>query len=152
MPRILGAFPSALIAAAGGMSANAFDRQLRELGMGARRSEVLQLYKIAVGIIARSPEEPFRDITQVPTGEHMLPYPTWHATGVRQVVTLTYRDRTTGHIQQTFWSTVSPNGITRETALATAIDAYSEHAESYDQDLIGAVHTSNYLLTPFASA
>lgn len=152
MPRILGAFPAALNAASEGISANAFYRRLQELGIGARRSEVLSLYKIAAGIIARSPEEPFRDVTQVPTGEHLLPFPTRHATGVRQVVTLTYRDRTTGHIQQTFWSTVSQNGITRETALATAIDAYSEHAESYDQDLIGAVHTSAYALTPFEGA
>lgn len=152
MPRILGAFPAALNAASEGMSANAFYRSLQDLGVGARRSEVLQLYKIAVGIVARNPEEPFRDITQAPAGHETVPFPTRHATGVRQVVTLTYRDRTTGHIQQTFWSTVSPNGITRETAMATAIDAYSEHAEAYDQDLIGAVHTSSYILTPFAGA
>lgn len=152
MPRILGAFPAALNAAAEGMSANEFDRRLRELGMGARRSEVLALYKIAVNIVIQSPNEPFRDVREVPTGEHLIPAPTKRATGIRQVVTLAYRDRTTGHISQTYWSAVSQNGITRERALATAIDAYSEHAVSYDQDLIGAVHTSAYALTPFEGA
>jgi hypothetical protein len=152
MPRILGAFPASLNAAREGMSANAFYRELQALGIGARRSEVLALFKIAKGIVAKSPEEPFRDIRSAPSPHDTLPYPTRRATGIRQVVTLTYRDRTTGHISQTFWSTVSPNGITRETALATAIDSYSEHAESYDQDIIGAVHTSAYQLTPFADA
>lgn len=152
MPRILGAFPAALNAARDGMSANAFARSLQELGMGARRSEVLSLFKIAKGIVAKAPEEPFRNIRNAPSPNERITFPSKRATGVRQVVTLTYRDRTTGHIQQTFWSTVSPNGITRETAMATSIDAYSEHAESYDQDLIGAVHTSSYQLTPFADA
>lgn len=148
MARVLGLFPSALVAARGGMSANAYYRELQSLGTGARRSEVLNLYRIAKGIVTRSPDEPFRDITQVPSGADIVPWPSKKATGVRQTVTLLYRDRTTGHINQTYWSTVTPNGITREEALATATDAYSEHAENYDQDLIGAVHTSSAMLTP----
>lgn len=148
MARILGLFPSALVAARGGMSANAYYRELRDLGIAARRSEVLDLYKIALSITTRSPDEPFRNIDQVPQEDHMSVWPTKKGTGVAQTVTLTYRDRTTGKIQQTWWRTVTPNGMTREEALATAIDAYSEHAESYDQDLIGAVHTSSYRLVP----
>lgn len=148
MARILGLFPSALKAASEGMSATAYYNELRSLGEAARKSEVFSLFKIARGIITSSADEPFRDPTLVPTGYEMAPWPTKNATGVRQNVTLTYRDRTTGQIKQTYWSTVTENGITRETAVATAIDAYSEHAESYDQDLIGAVHTSAYSLQP----
>lgn len=149
MARILGLFPAALIAAKGGMSANAFYRELQSEGIAARRSEVLQLYKIAKTITTASPEEIFRDIGHSPSQSELAVWPSKKATGVMQTVTLTYRDRTTGQIKQTWWRTVTENGLTRETAIATAIDAYSEHAESYEQDLIGAVHTSSYRLVPF---
>lgn len=149
MPAILGALGAALNAAREGMSANAFDRELRSLGMGARRSEVLNLYRIANAIVSKNPEEPFRDITQAPNAEHMSPWPTKRAEGVQQVVTLIYRDRITGKILPTYYRVSSPEGIIRETAMATAINAYAEHAEAYNQDLVGAVHTSSYRLTPF---
>lgn len=148
MARVLGLFPSALVAARGGMSANTYYRELRTLGLAARRSEVLQLFKIAKGITTKSPEEPFRDPYAVPADTELSTWPSKKSTGIAQTVTLTYRDKTTGHISQTWWRTVTPNGITREEAMATAIDAYSEHAESYDQELIGAVHTSAYRMTP----
>lgn len=148
MARILGLFPSSLIAARGGMSANAYYRELRSLGIAARRSEVLNLYKISRGIVARTPDEPFRNISQAPSGSEVQPWPSKKATGIAQNVTLVYRDRVTGEIKQTYWRTVTDNGITREEALATAIDAYSDHAEQYGQELIGAVHTSAYRLTP----
>jgi hypothetical protein len=146
--RILGLFPSSLVAARGGMSANAYYKELRQLGIAARRSEVLQLFKISKSIVAGSPDEPFRNIYEVPSGSDLLTWPSRKSTGVAQTVSLTYRDMTTGQINQTWWRTVTPNGITREEALATAIDAYSEHAESYNQELIGAVHTSAYQMTP----
>lgn len=148
MARILGLFPSALIAARGGLSANAYYNELRDLGIAARRSEVLSLFKIAKSITTGSPDEPFRNIYDVPTSDELTTWPSKKSEGVAQTVTLTYRDMTTGQIQQTWWRTVTPNGITREEALATAIDAYSEHAESYNQEIIGAVHTSSYRMTP----
>lgn len=151
MARILGAFPAALIAAKAGMSANAFVRELAQSGYGARRSEVLALYKTARGIVARTAEEPFRPLNSVPSASEIGTWPTRGATGIAQTVTLTYRDRTTGTIKQTWYRSVSPNGISRSEAIAAAIDAYSEHAESYEQDLIGAVHTSAYNLSPFVT-
>jgi len=148
MAAILGAFPAALKAAYGGMSANAFIKGLQEAGYGARRSEALQLFKIAKGIVTAQPSEPFEDITGVPRLGPNDNWPTRNATGVRQNVTITYRNRTTGQIKQTFYSTVNDEPISREAAVSQAIAAYSEHAESYDQDLIGAVHTSAYNLVP----
>lgn len=152
MPAILGALPSALVAASQGMSANAFDRQLRELGMGARRSEVLALYRTATAIVARAPDEPFKDIRQNPANEHLPTWPTKSATGVHQTVALVYRDRVTGAILQTYWGTSSDLGITREEAMATAINAYADHAEEYEQDLIGAVHIAAYQNVPLSTA
>lgn len=149
MARILGLFPAALLAAKNDMSANAFYRELRAEGIAARRTEVLQIFKIAKSITVRSPDEPFRDIFATPHGDELSPWPMKKSTNILQNVTIVYRDRTTGHLSQTWWRTATPNGITRERALSMAIDAYSEHAESYDQELIGAVHTSAYRPVPF---
>lgn len=148
MARILAAFPSALLASRQGMSANAFYRELQSLGMGARRSEVLSLYRISKAITARSPNEPFRDIMQVPTGGEIQTWPTVKATGFRQTVALVYREKSTGAINLTWWATTNTEPVARETAVAQAINAYSDHATRYNQDLIGAVHTSTYRQVP----
>lgn len=152
MPAILGTLPSALIAAQEGMSANAFYRELQSLGMGARRSEVLQVFKMAQSIVARSPDEPFRDITQAPNEGELPKWPTKSSNGILQTVSLVYRDRTTGTIARTYWSTKNDVPMSREAAMAAAIDAYSDHAEEYDQELIGAIHTGAYALTPFSGS
>lgn len=152
MARILSALPAALLAASRGASANQYYRGLREVGMGARRAEVLQLFKLARAVWNESGDEIFRDITTTPHGDEILPWPSRRATGLRQNVTLIYRDRTTGTISRTNWSTVTEDGIAREQAMASAIDAYSPHAESYGQDLIGAVHTGSYRYTPLMSS
>jgi hypothetical protein len=148
MARILGLLPAAMLAARGGMSANAFYRDLRQQGIAPRRQQALELMKIAKGVIARTPDEPFRPLNRVPSGSELAAWPSKNATGVMQNVTLVYRDRITGHLARTYWRINTPNGITRERALAMAADAYSEHAVSYEQDLIGAIHTSAYRLVP----
>lgn len=125
---------------------------MQAIGLGARRSEMLELYGLAKGITSRSPDEPFRDITQVPTGTEISQWPTKKATGFAQVVTLVYRDRTTGRLAQTYWKTANAQPMTREQAMSLAVSAYSDQAEAYNQDLIGAVHTSTYQQVPFQQA
>lgn len=149
MARILGLFPAALVAAKAEMGANAFYRELRSEGLAARRTEVLQLYKLATSLVARAPDEPFRDIGRIPSENELSVWPTKRATGVRQNVTLIYRDKVTGTLNRTFWSTSNAEPITREEAMAKSIDAYSSHAEDYNQDLIGAIHTGAYSYVPF---
>lgn len=111
---------------------------------------MLSLWRVAKNIVTKTPDEPFKDIAENPAHQVLPDWPSKNATGVAQTVTLTYRDRATGAIKQTWWRTVTPNGMSREQAMATAIDSYSEHAESYEQDLIGATHTSAYRLNPDA--
>lgn len=152
MAKILGLFPSALVAAAGGQSANEWIKTMQSVGLGARRGEMLELYSIARGIVSRSPDEIFRDITQVPTASEIQVWPTRKATGFIQTVTLVYRDRTTGKLNQTYWKTSNATPMVREQAMATAITAYADHAERYNQDLVGAVHTSTYQQVPFQAA
>lgn len=152
MAKILGLFPSALVAAKGGQSANDWIKTMQSVGLSARRGEMLELFKLARGIISRSPDEIFRDITQVPTAAEIQQWPTKKATGFIQTVTLVYRNRTTGKLNQTYWKTSNPIPMRRETAMATAVSAYADHAERYNQDLVGAVHTSTYQQVPFQAA
>lgn len=152
MPAILGLLPSALNAVSGGMSASAWIKEMQAIGMGARRSEMFELYKIAGAIIAKAPDEVFRDITQVPTASEIQVWPTKRAEGFAQTVTLIYRDRTTGKLNQTYWKTSNPQPLKRETAMATAVSAYADSADRYNQDLIGALHTSTYEQIPFQAA
>jgi hypothetical protein len=148
MANILGAFGQALISAAQGSSANAFYRELQSLGIGARRSEVLALYKFTKSILPADPQEIFRDITQAPSGNEINTWTTKKATGIRQNVSLVYRDRVTGQYKQTFWSTINDTAIPREQAIAQAINAYQDTADAYGQYLVGAVHTGAYNLVP----
>lgn len=148
MPAVLGLFPSALLAARAGLSERAWEREVRSLGLGARSSEMLQLWRVAKSVATRSPDEPFRDITRAPLGNEVTGWPTKDATGIMQNVSIVYRDKTTGKLKQTFYRSVSPNGEVREAVMARAIDAYSANADNYNQELIGAVHTSSYRLEP----
>lgn len=150
MANILAAWPTALSSASQGMSANAFARQLAELGLGARRSEVLALYKIARETIAKSQDEPLRPTGSVPSSDEIGVWPTKNVTGFAHTVTLTYRDKTTGHIAQTWWRTTFTDPVTRQEAINEAIDAYAQNAEDYNQVLIGAAHTSTYRYQPVA--
>lgn len=148
MARILGLFPSALRAARAGLTAAEWYKILQVQKIAPRRGEAYQLYQHAVALAASSGDEIGKPQAQRPRISEMEVWPTKEATGVRQTVTLLYRDRTTGHIQQTFWSVTSPKGVQRRQAVASAIEAYSGAADSYNQDLIMAVHSSARRMVP----
>lgn len=149
MPAILGLLPAALNAARGGMSANAFYRHLQSIGQGARRSDVLALFAEARGIVSHSGAEAFKDIAGKPDVNELPAWPTKDATGVKQTVTLLYRDKTTGKVLQTYWSTVNAEPLTRQEAVSRAVSAYAANNSIYATDVLGALHTSAYRLVPF---
>jgi len=146
--RVLGLFPSALIAAAQNAGAGVYYKALRALGVAPRQSEAYALYRMAKSITVARGNDVFMSLGDNPAEGSLPEWPTRNAEGVRQNVSLVYRDRTTGNISRTFYSVTSEGGITREEAIAQAIDAYAGNAEAYNQDLIGAAHTSAYRLTP----
>lgn len=148
MARVLGLFPAALNAARGGMSANAFYRELQSEGIAPRRSEALQLYKIARTVVTRSEDEPFKPTSAVPTAGDIAQWPTRIRSGIIQNVVITLRDKTTGQVTSKPLSIKVEQAITRDAAIAKAVDLASEHADSYNQEIIGAVHTSTYELSP----
>jgi len=146
--KILDLFPAALIAARNNMSAAALNRELREVGMGARESEVRALLAIARQTLSKNPDEPFADINLVPDLSTAKPWPTVSATGVRQAVEITYRQKQTGTLITVPYQMSSESGVTRQEAIQAAIDAYASRADAYGQELVGAVHTKTFRLTP----
>ena len=144
MARVLGLWNSAVKAAKGGLNASQWYSMLRDQGIAPRSSEAFALFRIAVKVAAGQPWEIGANQKAVPRVRPGQNWPTKRATGVRQNVSLAYRNRTTGVITQTFWSVISPKGVTRESAVQEAIQSYASNAEAYDQDLIMAVHTSAY--------
>ena len=148
MAKILGAFPAALIAARNGLSGAEFIRYLRATGEGARESEVRALLKTAYATLRTNPDEPFGDPDAVPDFGTASPWPTVSATGVKQAVELTYRQKATGTLITVPYQVTSENGVTRAEAIAKAIEAYSDNAERYKQELVGAVHTKTFVLVP----
>lgn len=149
MARVLGLWNSAIKAAKGGLTASQWYSMLRTQGIAPRSSEAFALYRIAVKVAATGANEVNKSQSAKPRVRDLADWPTRKTSGIRQNVTLGYRNRTTGHITQTFWSVISDKGITREDAVEQAIRAYADHAEAYDQDLIMAVHSSAYRLVPF---
>lgn len=141
-------YPYALRAAQHGLTANAFYETLRSLGVPARKQEVLRVYREAKAVAVASQDEPFRPQNEVPSGDALTPWPVKEPGGIAQTVTLVYRNRATGERKQTYWRTITPNGMTREQAVATAVAAYAGTAERYEQDLETAIHTSAQLLVP----
>ena len=152
MAKILGLWPSAIWAAGRSTSFREWEREVRSVGLGARSSEMLKLWRQATGVVAKSKDEPFRNQYEVPRPEHRGQWPVKNKTGIAQTVTLVYRDKTTGEYKTTYWRTVTPNGITRANAVATAIAAYAATADRYNQELAGAVHTSATDLVPWIGA
>jgi hypothetical protein len=146
--KILGAYPAALIAARNGLSGAEFIRYLRAAGQGARESEVRALLKVAYQTLRNNPDEAFGDPNAVPDFNTASPWPTVSATGVRQAVELTYRQRATGTLITVPYQVSSEEGVTRSEAIEKAIEAYARQAETYGQDLIGAVHTKTFKLIP----
>jgi len=146
--RILGAFPAALIAVKNGWNASQLIRELRSLGEGARESEVRALYKIAQNTLSKNPDEPFGNPELVPDLSTAKPWPTVSATGVKQAVEITYRQRATGTLVTVPYQVTSENGVTRQEAIEAALNAYASKAEEYGQELVGAVHTKTFVLTP----
>ena len=148
MARILGLFPSALIAAKEGMSGAAFIRAVRATGYGARDSEMRALLKTAYETLRKNPDEPFADPNAKPTVSEASPWPTVSARGFSQRVELTYRQKSTGTLITVPYAVTSEEGVTRAEAISRAIAAYSSQAERYGQELVGAIHTKAFILTP----
>jgi len=148
MARILGLMPSALRAARAGLTATEWYKLLRVQGIAPRQSEAYKLYAQAVALVANAPNEIGAPLSQRPKAAEIPSFPTKSATGIMQTVTLLYRNKTTGTVNQVFYRVTSEKGVTRSSAIKKAIEAYAGQAENYDQDLIAAVHSSAYRMEP----
>jgi hypothetical protein len=148
MARILGLMPSALRAARAGLSATEWYRLLRVQGIAPRQAEAYKLYSHAVSLVANAPSEIGAPQGQKPDVSRLPVFPTKNATGVMQTVTLLYRDRVTGEFSKVFYRVTSKTGVKRSQAVKEAINAYAGQADRYNQDFIGAVHSSAARMQP----
>jgi hypothetical protein len=135
-------------AAREGYSAGAWLQSLREAGAGIRRQVGLRLYANAKRIVAEYGEEPFRELSEVPSVSETPPLPTKGATGILQHVRLQYRERVTNNVRDVYFNVKSDEGMTRQEAINAAIEAYAPHSERYQTVLLGAVHTGAVKLVP----
>jgi hypothetical protein len=140
--------PSALRAARAGLTATEWYKLLRVQGIAPRQSEAYKLYAQAVSLVANAPNEIGQPQSQKPIVGTLTAFPTKNATGVMQTVTLLYRNKTTGAVNQVFYRVTSKTGVVRSKAVKQAIESYAGQAENYDQDLIAAVHSSAYRMVP----
>lgn len=148
MARLLGLMPSALRAARAGLTATEWYRLLRVQGIAPRQSEAYKLYSQAVSLVANAPNEIGQPQSRKPEVSQLSAFPTKNKTGVMQTVTLLYRNKATGAVNQVFYRVTSEKGIVRSRAVKKAIEAYAGQAENYDQELIAAVHSSAYRMVP----
>lgn len=148
MARILGLLPSALRAARAGLTASEWYKILRVQGIAPRQSEAYKLYSHAVSLVSNAPSEIGAPQSRKPVVSQLPVYPTKNATGVLQTVTLLYRNRTTGEMDKVFYRVTSKTGVSRQNAVKRAIEAYAGQAERYNQEMIGAVHSSAYRMEP----
>ena len=148
MARVLGLLPSALRAARAGLTATEWYKLLRVQGIAPRQAEAYKLYAQAVSLVANAPSEIGQPQSQKPDVSQLAAFPTKNATGVMQTVTLLYRNKTTGAINQVFYRVTSKNGVVRSKAVKQAIESYAGSADNYDQEMIGAVHSSAYRMVP----
>lgn len=148
MARVLGLLPSALRAARAGLTASEWYKILRIQGIAPRQAEAYKLYSQAVSLVANAPSEIGQPLSRKPVKSELPVFPTKGATGVMQTVTILYRNKTTGIIDKVFYRVTSENGVSRSRAIKQAIESYAGQADRYNQDLIGAVHSSAYRMEP----
>lgn len=131
-----------------GLSGASVLRELRAGGIGGRTQDFYRIWGTARSIAAEAGLEPTRPLNERPTLGQMTPVATNGAQGVLQTTRLVYKERVTGNIRVVYHNVKSDTPMTRQEAIQAAIDAYGEHDEEYQTDLISAVHTSAIRLIP----
>jgi hypothetical protein len=133
-----------------GYSGAATLRLFREFGLGMRTGDFYKLWAQAQVTAREAGQEATRPLDQVPTLAETAPIAAGPRAepGVIQTVRLVYRENVTGHLRTVLHSTKSEAGITRQEAVANAIDSYASHSEEYQTSLVAAAHTSAIRVVP----
>lgn len=139
--------PWAVAAARGRMSANEALQQARAGGSGIRRQDFLTLVREirgelesrTVGYDRRGDRRPYqREIGLFYGGQ---------AGGYLQYVDIWVKDKETGEIYPRPYGLSTPDLMSHDDVIATALDRYSEHADAYGETILGASYMATYLMT-----
>lgn len=152
MARIAGLFPHAIAAVKEGYTATQFYNMLKQAGEAARSADVYKLFALAKLADVKVKDNLFAPLGSVPTSSELAPWVVKRGSGVNQRIIIAYRDRATKTLVHTYYTVSSPYGVTREAAIAQAVDAYRSKAEAYAQDLVAAAHIAAYQLVQYSPA
>lgn len=131
-----------------GESANQAFRTAVGTTVGIRRQDFLSLYRQVKGDIERQATGIDRPGNRRPFSREVVAMFTVVETGFMQHLDIWVKDRETGEIYPRPFSIRTDDLMTHDDAIATGLEAFSEHADSYGETILGATYRSTYALVP----
>lgn len=137
-------------AARQGLSANEAYRRAHAAGESMARGSFLKLYSQIKADYAQQVTEVTRPLSAKPTHAEIRPYVAAAETGYMQYVDVFVKDRATGEVHPRPYGIRTDELLTRGDVIETALARYTQHAEAYGEQVLGAAYTSTYLYGPTA--
>lgn len=131
-----------------GVSARAGLQAFREAGGEVRDATWYRLHGEVQASFSAELTEAGRPQNRAPGVDELTTWSTVNAAGYLQQVEVALRDRGTGEVYFKPFSIAGDGLLTRQAAVAKAIETYSEGADAYDEQVLGAVHVGAYELVP----
>lgn len=131
-----------------GESANQAFRTAVGTTVGIRRADFLSLYRQVRDDIQRQSTGIDRPGDRRPFQREIVAMFTVVETGFMQHLDIWVKDRETGEIYPRPFSIRTDDLLTHDDAIATALEAFEEHADTYGETILGASYRSTYELVP----
>lgn len=138
----------AISAAKAGLSARAGLRAARDSGVSIRDSTWFRLFSNAKTAIAGASEEMSRPLDRRPVSSEIFTFDTKVGSGYLQHVNVYVRVRETGDVEVRPYSVTSDDLLRRGDVIDTAISAFSDAADRYGEQVLGAAYTGTYIMIP----
>lgn len=123
-------------------------RFAQQRGFQVSRQTFTKAYGAARAELEAGAVEPLRPLNRFPVGDEINQRDTVRATGYSQKVLVLARDKRTREIIVKPWTMTSRGLLTRQGAIAQAVEAYREFEDRYNQTVIGGVYAGTFQLTP----
>lgn len=131
-----------------GESANRSLEALRQTGHGIRRADYLALYREVSGAIKAQLTGIDRPGNRRPTRREIAFISSATATGFMQYVDVWVKDRETGEVYPRPYGLRTDDLMTHDDAIETALDRMVQHAEKYNETVLGASYMATYEFVP----
>lgn len=131
-----------------GISGTAGLAAYRDAGGQVRTSTWFRLLGEAQAAIGGRADELARPQHRRPLADETHRWTTRTTRGMLQQVEVFVRDRATGIIGVVPYSHRSQAGVSRQAAIAAALEFMANNADAYNQQVLGAIHVASYLMEP----